>query len=242
MCAAELADRIDAELRARATPERTERERAYLKSENVHYGVTVPQMRQAVRAALQGVQLDRIALRAVVTDLWSPGASGTPVHERRAAAVELLERHHSVLEIADAELLERLLREAGTWALVDNIAANVVGPVAEREERFGAVLDRWLVDDDFWLRRAALLAHLVPLREGRGDWDRFSRAADSLLDEREFFIRKAIGWVLRDMSRKRPDDVYEWLLPRARRASGVTIREAVRHLSVAQRDAVLAAR
>jgi 3-methyladenine DNA glycosylase AlkD len=63
-----------------------------------------------------------------------------------------------------------------------------------------------------------------------------------MLDEREFFIRKAIGWVLRDTGRKRPDLVYEWLLPRAARASGVTIREALKPLSAAQRAAIIAAR
>ncbi len=63
-----------------------------------------------------------------------------------------------------------------------------------------------------------------------------------MLEEREFFIRKAIGWILRDTGRRRPDLVYEWLLPRAPRASGVTIREAVKYLAPDQRDAVLAAR
>lgn len=61
-----------------------------------------------------------------------------------------------------------------------------------------------------------------------------------MLDEREFFVRKAIGWVLRDTSRKRPDLVFEWLLPRAARASGVTRREAVKYLSAEQRDAIAA--
>jgi 3-methyladenine DNA glycosylase AlkD len=63
-----------------------------------------------------------------------------------------------------------------------------------------------------------------------------------MLDEREFFIRKAIGWVLRDTGRRRPDLVFEWLFPRAGRASGVTLREAIKPLSDAQRAAVLAAR
>ncbi|MDQ3612610.1 MAG: DNA alkylation repair protein [Actinomycetota bacterium] len=63
-----------------------------------------------------------------------------------------------------------------------------------------------------------------------------------MLDEREFFVRKAIGWVLRETSKQRPDKVYSWLLPRAHRASGVTLREAVRYLSPEQRDALLAAR
>jgi 3-methyladenine DNA glycosylase AlkD len=63
-----------------------------------------------------------------------------------------------------------------------------------------------------------------------------------MLDDREFFIRKAIGWVLRDTAKTRPDLVYRWLLPRASRASGVTIREAVKPLSTLQREAVLEAR
>ena len=60
---------------------------------------------------------------------------------------------------------------------------------------------------------------LVALRQGGGDFERFGRYADAMLEEREFFIRKAIGWVLRDTGRKRPELVFEWLLPRA--AAGV---------------------
>ena len=79
------------------------------------------------------------------------------------------------------------------------------------------------------------------MRRGGGDFERFSRYADAMLDEKEFFIRKAIGWVLRDTGKKRPDLVYDWILPRAHRASGVTLREALKPLSDEQRDAVRAA-
>jgi len=99
-----------------------------------------------------------------------------------------------------------------------------------------------VVDDDFWLRRSALLALLLALRRGAGDFQLFSRYADPMLQEKEFFIRKAIGWVLRDTARRRPAMVYEWLLPRAARASGLTLREAVKPLSEQQRAAVLGAR
>ena len=68
------------------------------------------------------------------------------------------------------------------------------------------------------------------LRRGSGDFGRFGRYADSMLEEREFFIRKAIGWVLRDTGRKRPELIAAWLEPRAERASGVTLREAVKPL------------
>jgi 3-methyladenine DNA glycosylase AlkD len=52
-----------------------------------------------------------------------------------------------------------------------------------------------------------------------------------MLDEREFFIRKAIGWVLREAGRRRPDEVAAWLAPRTHRASGVTMREAVKRMA-----------
>jgi 3-methyladenine DNA glycosylase AlkD len=109
----------------------------------------------------------------------------------------------------------------------------------ERFPELGGVLDRWVQDDDFWLRRSALLALLVPLRRGDGDFERFARYAEATLDEREFFVRKAIGWVLRETGKKRPDLVYEWLLPRATRASGVTVREAVKYLPDHEREEIL---
>ncbi|WP_087011255.1 DNA alkylation repair protein [Leucobacter sp. 7(1)] len=239
---------IDAGLRERATPERAERERAYLKSEITHYGTTVPQTRAVVKGALKGVTLSHAELVDAATLLWAE-----PVHERRAAAAALLEARSPQLVPSDIVMLERFLRESRTWALVDDIAATLVGPLVDRASggasdgaahraELEAVLDRWSTDDDFWIRRSALLAHLVPLREGGGNFDRFARYADTMLDEREFFIRKAIGWVLRDTSRKRPELVFAWILPRAAHASGLTVREAIRRLPDTQQAAVLAAR
>jgi DNA alkylation repair enzyme len=62
-----------------------------------------------------------------------------------------------------------------------------------------------------------------------------------MLAEREFFIRKAIGWVLRETAKARPEEVDAWLAPRTDRASGVTVREAVKYLPAPRRKALLAA-
>jgi 3-methyladenine DNA glycosylase AlkD len=157
------------------------------------------------------------------------------------AAMLLLESFQSLLVPADLPLLERLIRESKTWAYVDDLAVNVVGPLIERNPALLAELDRFSTSDDFWLRRSALLALLRPLRSGGGDFARFGRYADAMLAEREFFIRKAIGWVLRETSKKRPDLVYDWLLPRCAIASGVTVSEAVKYVSPKQREALLSA-
>lgn len=238
MSSAGLARSIESELRAAGRPERAEQEKRYLKSELEHFGTSVPATRRVVKAALGASPgLAHEDLVTLVERLWE-----RPVHECRAAAVEVLELSSAVLEAGDLALLERLIRESRTWALVDGLAASVAGPLVERFPELGDELDRWADDGDFWIRRSALLANLLPLREGRGDFARFSRFADAMLDEKEFFVRKAIGWVLRDTSRRRPELVYEWLLPRAARASGVTLREAVKYLSKSQRDEILAVR
>jgi 3-methyladenine DNA glycosylase AlkD len=102
-------------------------------------------------------------------------------------------------------------------------------------------LDRWATDKDFWVRRASLLALLLPIRAGGGDFERFGRYADPMLEETEFFIRKAIGWMLRETAQKQPKLVHAWLLPRAQRASGLTIREGTRKLPAKLRNEILAA-
>jgi 3-methyladenine DNA glycosylase AlkD len=179
----------------------------------------------AVRPAI-----DRRALAATVRALWDQ-----PVHEARALAVLLLEERHDRLTSVDLALLEDVLRRSGSWAYVDALAVHVVGPLVEREPALLRTLDRWVQDDDFWMRRAAMLALLLPLRRGAGDWTRFTRYADLLLDEREFFVRKAIGWVLREHGKRRPERVEAFLTPRATRASGVTWREALKHLPAENR-------
>ena len=220
------AEVIEARLREIGTTERAENEKRYLKSELDFVGATVWQIRSITREVIgEGDPLDREELRALVEELWSK-----PMHERRMAAVMVLERHGRLLEVDDLGLIERLIRESKTWALVDGLATDVVGGIAvQHSAEIGPTLDHWALDSDFWVRRASILAELQPLRAAMA-FDRFARHADAMLDEREFFIRKAIGWVLREAGKQRPQEVIAWLAPGTERASGVTMREAVRYL------------
>jgi len=221
-----VADLLTDELRAVGAPERAEQEKGYLKSELEFLGASVWEIRRVIQAFLRGSKpLTRDRLVALVEALWAE-----PMHERRMAAVALLELQPKLLGPADLPLLERLLRESRTWALVDGLAGDVVsGILVASPEAVTPVLDRWAADPDFWIRRSSLLAELQSLRKG-ADLGPFLRRADLMLDEKEFFIRKAIGWVLREVGKRRPAEVTAWLAPRTHRASGVTMREAVRYL------------
>ena len=213
-------------LKALGTPERAGREKRYLKSDLEFLGVTVPDMRRTVKAARREYpglgQADQVALAAA---LW-----GEPVHERRMAAVEILRLAAPRLAAADLGTVEGLLRESGTWALVDGLAGDVAGEIALHDPRSWPVIDGWAVDGDFWVRRSALLALLRGIRAGQPDLPRFTRYAEPMLAEKEFFIRKAIGWVLREISKRYPAWVTDWTQDHAAAMSGVTFREAVRRL------------
>ncbi len=221
----EIADGIEASLRAVGTVKRAEGEKLYLRSDLDFTGTMVSDTRAVVKQVDAGLALDHDGLVALVEALWSK-----PVFERRLAAIVFLQRHPSLVTVTDLPLLERLVRESRTWALVDYLAGDVLGRMVIADPAgMTPVMDRWATDDDFWVRRSSLLSELRPIRAG-APLDRFVARAGPMLGEREFFIRKAIGWVLREAGKRRPSDVASWLAPRTDLASGVTMREAVKYL------------
>ncbi len=223
---------LEAALRAAGDPGRAEGERRYLKSELEHFGVRVPEVRRLARGAAGEVGTRR-ELDALADELWT-----RPVHECRLCAAMVLAARPDLVAPADLPRLRRMVREARTWAIVDLLAVKVLGALLLDHPEAGERLDPWARDRDFWVRRAALLSQIEPLKAG-APFDRFAGYAEAMLAEREFFIRKAIGWVLREAGKTRPGEVYEWLAPRAARASGVTMREAVKYLPPARREELM---
>jgi 3-methyladenine DNA glycosylase AlkD len=225
---------IEARLGELADPERAVQEKRYLKSDLRHLGVRLPDLRKVAVSAAAG--LDRPATLAVVGELWDE-----PLHERRMVAIEVLIRNTPLLTADDLTVAERLVRASHTWAYVDALAVKVVGGLVTRYPSLGGTLDVWVGDENFWIRRTSLLALLPGIRSGDADLGRLSAYGDALMGEREFFIRKALGWVLRELAKRDPAWVASWVRDRVSTVSGVTIREAVRHLPEAERDALLAA-
>jgi 3-methyladenine DNA glycosylase AlkD len=235
-----IADELECELRAAGTQERAVREKAYLKSSLEHAGAPLPAIRaSAKRVRRDHPDLDAPAVLALAGELWT-----VPLHERRMVAVVLLEQYADRLGPGELIRIEPFLRDSHTWALIDGLSGDVAARIVARhpsDALVDSLLRRWAVDVDFWVRRSALLAHLRTLRRGGSfdGWSRFTDIADGMLDEREFFIRKAIGWVLREAGKARPDLVATWLAPRVDRVSGVTLREAVRYLAESDRTSLM---
>lgn len=218
--------------------QRAAAERRYLKSDLDFLGVGVPVVRREAKAFVRAhPELGRKDLRAIAEHAWS-----SRVHELRSVAIAILECGARWLDAADARWLIALVRGANTWAHVDWLAIKVLGPLVAHHPSLGRELDRWAEDDNFWVRRTALLAWHDLLMAGQGDFDHFARLALPMLGDREFFIRKAIGWVLRSTAKRTPERTYRFVEEHARELSGLSFREATRNLPEAQQERLRARR
>lgn len=227
---------IEPYFREAGNPERAVGEKAYLKSDLEFIGTGMPFIRSVAKQfRKQFPALAHEDLIEVVQTLWRP-----PVHELRSLAIGILEVYRNQLRPEDLGLIEEILRQCNTWAHVDWLAVKVAGALIQRDPSGVETLERWGCDPWMWLRRSSMLALLEPLRAGHGDFETFSRLASGMLSEKEFFIRKAIGWILRDISRKRPTLSYGFLEEHLGEVSGLTLREGSRHLPDRDREDLLA--
>lgn len=173
----EVSEFIDAALQREASWERAEAQNQFATGLQ-YYGASVGAVRGAVRdAGRKYPDLTHDEVTALSSELWA-----VPVFERRLAAAVLLQSNPRLLTNSDLTRIEGFIREAHLAALVDPLAADVVGPLiqgltGQERTRAESVLDRWKVDPERWLRRAALLAPLRTVRAGGGDWKSLVRRA-----------------------------------------------------------------
>lgn len=172
---------VDAGLQREATLARAIDDRDEPDDDLRFYGASVGAIRGTVRDALRkyrGLTHDEVT--ALSAELWN-----VPVFERRLAAVVLLQSRVELLLLSDLTRIEGFIRSGRLRALVDPLAADVLGPLIERQDASGRVrtaiaLDRWAQDPDLWLQRAAVLAPLRSLESGTGDIDAHLRRVRSL--------------------------------------------------------------
>ena len=221
---------------------RAKQEKAYLYSDLKHYGVSIWQLRKFFSQHQKDLKnLSKPKTLSLVKRLWNRAS-----HEDRTATLFILNLHKEKLTINDMSLIEKLMRESRGWALLDSLIIPLMPEIINRDKKAYDFLKKWIKDNDFWVRRSALLAQLLFFRQNKnGNQQLFFALAKSQFDESwidkvykntldrqraRFFIRKAIGWVLREMSQKQPKVVLEFLKKYKSQMSGLSFREASRKL------------
>jgi 3-methyladenine DNA glycosylase AlkD len=224
---AQLVGRIRAGLRACADPERAAPMRAYMKSVMPYLGVRLPQVREVCRPLLaEGPNLDRDTWEAVVRELYD----GAAYREERYAALVVVRhrRYERFLRATAMPLLEHLVRVGAWWDLVDEVSHGVGHVLIADRTATTPTIRSWCRDPDLWIRRSAIICQV-----GHGDRTGrvlLSAAVEANLDGRDFFIRKAIGWALRDLARTDPDFVRSFVTTHGERLAPLSRREALKHL------------
>ncbi len=219
-----LVDEAGSLLAAEADPERAEGMAAYLKTDMAFYGVTSPIRRQIMNQLGQFAPETNAEYRSQVMGLWE-----RPHREEKYLAIDWAKRHRPFITFENVDLYERMVAEGAWWDLVDDMAANLVGTVVRTDlDRMRGVLERWLTGDDLWLRRAVIICQLKSKDET--DAALLFDACERTAHETDFFIRKAIGWALRQHSRVDPDAVREFVERHLDELSGLSVREATKYL------------
>ena len=223
---APLAGAIRRHLAASADPDKAEPMRAYMKSAMRYRGVQTPLRRRIVRDARRELPIeDASAWEAVITDLWDRAR----FREERYAAIDILtdpktDRWQSWKTLP---LYERLIVEGAWWDLVDAVAVDRldflhrISPAATARR-----MRTWARGKDMWKRRSAIISQLR--RKEETDVDLLYDCIEPSIGSAEFFLRKAIGWALRQHSYVDEREVIGFVRERADDLSGLSKREALK--------------
>ncbi|MFC1683400.1 DNA alkylation repair protein [Candidatus Zixiibacteriota bacterium] len=216
---------IQQQLQALADPAKAGPMAAYLKTDMPFYGVQKPdrvpiykEMKKRFRPQSQE------DYECAVLALWS-----LPHREEKYTAITFALQNEAFITTKSLPLYEGLIREGAWWDLVDGVASDLVGRVLlEHRSQTRAAIEKWVDDPDLWIRRTAIIAHLRHKEQTDAGqlFDHCLRRAH----EKEFFIRKAIGWALREYSKTAPVEVREFLLKNREILSGLSFREGAKRL------------
>jgi 3-methyladenine DNA glycosylase AlkD len=183
-----------------ANPERAASAKAYMRDQFDYYGLEAKLWRQLVKAHIQERPLPTPGqLASVAKQLWR-----LPQREFQYAAVEIVAACQKEWTADTVDLIEYCLVHKSWWDTVDHIASELTGPYFRRfPEQVGPVTSRWNLAANIWLQRSSIMFQKAYKKET--DTALLEKYILRLLDSKEFFVQKAIGWALREYGKTNPD-------------------------------------
>ncbi|MDA4895247.1 DNA alkylation repair protein [Streptomyces sp. MS2A] len=216
-----VSDIRDALCRA-ADPALAPGQQAYMKSEMPFLGVRVPAVRALTRRAAQGAT-DPETLRAAALTLWREAGH----REERYAATELMGLRPVRGRLDMLDVHEEMIRTGAWWDHVDEVAHRLAELLDAHPEAATALLRSWARDPDPWIRRASIISQLG--RRERTDRALLTAVIEPNIPDPGFFLRKAVGWALREYARTDPEWVRAFVADHPG-LSPLSRREALKHL------------
>jgi 3-methyladenine DNA glycosylase AlkD len=222
----EALDVLRAGLRELADPVRAAGAQAYMKSNMPSLGVRVPEVRRLAAAVVARHPFESPdQLRASVLELWRTAE----FREERYAAIDLTGGRMVAADLDMLPVYEEIIRQGAWWDFADGVAGRICALLQAHRAELSAAILRWSTDPDFWVRRASITAQL----KAKADTDRelLARVLEANLSDPEFFIRKAVGWSLREYAKTAPGWVAAFVAAHEDTISPLSRREALKNLA-----------
>jgi 3-methyladenine DNA glycosylase AlkD len=202
----EYLDPIRESFEQHADPGRAVQMSAYMRHKSAFYGIAAPIRKEISREFIRNNGLPgKEQLESLVDYAWKQ-----PEREWQYAVMEILERFARKGDEALLPVAEFMITQKSWWDTVDYIAPNIAGAVLKKHpERIPYQTERWMNSGNLWLQRACLLFQLKYRNET--DQELLFRLCERLSDHKDFFIRKAIGWALREYAKRNPGAVLEFV-------------------------------
>ncbi|MFD8500582.1 DNA alkylation repair protein [Amycolatopsis sp. NPDC059657] len=225
--AQDLADAVRTGLAERADPMKAPEMRAYMRSEMDFLGVQKPARRELTREIFRAHPLpDRESFTEAVLTLWRDAK----YREERYVALDLTgdRAYARWLDSESLELYDELIVTGAWWDYVDEIAVRRVGPILRAEpEVLKPRLRDWAADADLWRRRTAVICQIGS--KDATDTSLLSKTIELNVADKDFFLRKGIGWALREYAKTDPGWVRQFVTTHPG-LSSLSQREALKHL------------
>ncbi|MGA8116834.1 MAG: DNA alkylation repair protein [Actinocatenispora sp.] len=217
-------DRLTDTYNSARDPGRARAMASYMRGAFPFLGIAAPEQRLLSRQATATLPRPTESdLRATALRCWD-----RPEREYQYFACAYLRRYIRLCSARFLDTARELITHKSWWDTVDPLAAHVVGGLVARHRRLSTEMDDWVLDSNAWLVRTALL-HQLHYREAT-DTDRLFHYCTEQSGNPDFFVRKAIGWALREYAKTDPGAVRRYVGAHRGRMSPLTVREALKNL------------
>lgn len=204
--------------------QKVESMQCYMKTDQAFFGIQKPLRAQLLQEVLKQHPLESLGdYRSTVRELWQHSH-----REAQYAALDLAIRYKRYVNDDNWDLYRDLVFTASWWDTLDSIAANLIGPCLLQNREHQTELDQWAIHEGLWVRRASLLAHLK--HKDQTKVSALKRTILTVTVDDQFFIQKAIGWVLREYSKTDADWVRQFIEQHRKKLSRLAVREGSKYL------------
>jgi 3-methyladenine DNA glycosylase AlkD len=199
----------------------------YIKTKIELLGVRMPILDSIAKEFFDAHKKDKDLdeVHKIANELWS-----VPIYDVKTLAISILRRFRKKVDRTTFDVVKGWWDDIDNWAHCDGLAVYVLGSILLNDESVISDIMEWTKSDNFWRRRAALTSTMLGNRAGKGDpFSTLTMLNDTLNDD-EYYVKKAFGWVLREMGKGFPDFVFEYMMYNKSRFNKTDVKEAVKHL------------